>query len=284
MEQFVFKNALGASITITDDISTHYHIETYDGLTAAEIIPIYSTGYNQIGNSFWGNKMGVRIISITFSVLGTTMLDLYTKRRYLNNIFNPLLGQGVLTYTNDLWSKSITCAVSAMPTPVEKFDELQTFYLELTAQNPLFYDNNISSYKLGDFLGGLKFPIKFDDSIQFATKGSICYINNVGDVFSPITVEFRNNSLNPKLTLDTGEFIEVDTEIGDGEKLIINTAYGDKTATYINSSGVESSAYHLITPDSTFFSLPVGNNQLSFEGDFGTPEVYISYRNWFVGV
>ena len=116
-------------------------------------------------------------------------------------------------------------------------------------------------------------------------KLNIANIKIVGDVPSPIRAEFKNESVNPKLTLvNTGEFIKVQTTIADEEKLIINTAYGNKTVEHIAVDGTIENAYHLITLDSSFFSLPIGENQLSFIGESGTPEVYLYWRNYYVGV
>lgn len=284
MEQFIYKNSRGNSITLAYH-NSDYIIKDYDGLTASEIIPITTSGYMQIGNTFITNKLGTRLINISFYVVGNGIADLYEKRRYLDKVFNPTLGEGVLTYTNDYISKSINVAVYTSPYPTEKNGSLQLFNVELVANNPLWFDKDINALKLDDFVGGLSFPISFsNEGITFAGKGAVGTINIVGDVPSPITVEFRDNSTNPKLTLDTGEFIEVNTEIADGEKLVINTAYGNKTAILTNSAGIQTSAYHLITADSTFFSLPIGENRVSFQAAAGTPSVYIYWRNWFTGV
>lgn len=285
MEQFIFKNSRGNSITIDQNNNSQYILQSYDGLTASEIIPITTSGYNQIGNTFIGNKLGVRLINISFYVYGDSMVDFYEKRRNLAKIFNPTIGEAVLNYKNDFIDKSINVSISASPYPTEKNGNLQLFTVELIAHNPLFYDTSINALKLGDFIGGLRYPLIFDPSVKFANKGEVAFITINGDVPSPLSVEFRDNSLNPKLTLlNTGEFIQVDTEIEDGEKLIVNTAYGNKTAIHTAADGTETSAYNLITPDSTFFSLPIGDNQISFQGDAGLPEVYIYWRQWFLGV
>jgi phage-related protein len=283
MEQFTFMNSLGKSITFAYD--TDYILKGYDGLTATEIVPITTSGYMQSGNTFIDNKLGVRIIGLAFYTQAPTMASFYEKRRYIEKVFNPTLGEGVLTYNNDFLSKSISAVVSASPTPIEKFSGFQLFNVELIANNPFWYDTNINALKLGGFIGGLTLPFAFNPYITLAQKGAVANININGDVPSPIRVEFRNDSTNPKLTLvNTGEFIKLETEIADGEKVEVNTAYGNKTAIRTNTSGAQSSAYHLVSTDSTFFSLPVGENRITFEGSAGTPEVYVFWRNLYVGV
>jgi hypothetical protein len=283
MEQFTFTNSKGDSITFGYD--TDYILKGYDGLTASEIVPITVSGYMQSGNTFIDNKLGVRIIGLAFYTQAPTMESFYEKRRYIEKVFNPTLGEGVLTYTNDFLSKSISAVVSASPTPIEKFGGFQLFNVELIANNPFWYDTNINALKLGGFIGGLTLPFAFNPYITLAQKGAVANININGDVPSPIRVEFRNDSTNPKLTLvDTGEFIKLETEIADGEKVEVNTAYGNKTAIRTDINGTKTSAYHLVTADSTFFSLPVGENRISFEASAGMAEVYIYWRNLYIGV
>ena len=284
MEKFTYTNSLGSSITL--DYTSDYIIKEYDGLTASEIIPTTTRGYRQNGYSRINTNLGSRIISITFFVYAEDMERFYEKRRKLASVFNPLLGEGTLTYTNDYISKSINGYVSSQPTPNEKNGSLQSFRVEITCDNPFWFDNEENALKMGDFTGGLDYPLVFSGAGEkFAQKGDIANIKIVGDVPSPIRAEFKNESVNPKLTLvNTGEFIKVQTTIADEEKLIINTAYGNKTVEHIAVDGTIENAYHLITLDSSFFSLPIGENQLSFIGESGTPEVYLYWRNYYVGV
>lgn len=284
MEQFIYKNALGSTITI--DYTGNYLIDSYDGLTASEIIPITTSGYKQNGSTYISSNLGIRVINLTFGVIADSTLDMYAARRNVVSVFNPLLGEGTLTYTNDFISKSIKVVVTASPTPAAKHSTIQYYTVELTANNPLWFDNEESAVKLGDFTGGLSYPLQFnDDGVIYAQKGDIANIEIVGDVPSPIRAEFKNTSVKPKLELtNTGEFIKVEISIEDGESLIINTEYGKKTVTKVNADDSTENANHLISLNSTYFSLPKGNNKLSFSGDAGTPEVYIYYRNYYIGV
>ena len=73
--------------------------------------------------------------------------------------------------------------------------------------------------------------------------------------------------------------------IAKGEKLVITTDYGNKLVNKYNLDGTISSANHLITPDSTFFSLPVGENRVAFSSTAGDGvKVYIYWYNWYLGV
>lgn len=282
MERFTYTNAYGQTISI--GYEGNFLLDTYDGLTAAETIPVTTRGYNQNGYTLLSSNLGARVITIHFYVFGSDMNDFYSKRRTIAQVFNTLGGNGVLTYKNDFTSKSIDAMVSVPPTPENKMGNLQQFAVELTAHNPLWYDTIESALRMADYQGGLTFPIASPYSI-FAQKGDIGRITNEGDTPMPIRIEFRGDASNPVVKLEnTGEKIKVQTSLAVGEKLIIDTSYGNKTVQKLNTSGAATSAYNLITADSTFFSIPLGENKLSFNSDSGAPEVYLYWRNRYVGV
>ncbi len=258
----------------------------YSGFSAAEVIPAIATGYGQHGSTMEGVYLGTRPMNIDFLIYGGTMAEIYKKKAEVSKILNPLAGECVLTYTNDHLSRSITAYITRMPAPTTRYGLAEAYSVELIAYNPFWYDVAENGLLLGDFTGGLRFPLRFmGNGVRFANKGAAANIVINGDIPSPIRAEFKNTAVNPTLTLETtGEHIEVITSIEDGEKLTVHTEYGNKTVIKTDSTGIETSAYHLISIDSKFFSLQPGANRLSFEGDAGTPEVYIYWRNYFMGV
>lgn len=283
MEKFQFTNAIGGTVILDYDGS--FLIDSYDGLTAAEILPITIQGYQQNGYKMTNINYGMRAININFYVHGTSMADLYEKRRMIASVFNPLLGYGVLTYTNDYISKSITCIPTITPTPTEKMGNLQIFNIELTAHNPFWYDTDETALKLEGFAGGMSFPLSLaSPGITLAEKAAMATIIINGDVPSPIRAEFKGACSNPKLTLErTGEYIKVATTITTGQTLRVTTDYGNKAVKLIQGS-TETNAFNLIDINTSFFSLPSGANKITFLSDTGNPEIYLYWRNWYVGV
>lgn len=283
MEQFVYTSPLGNSITI--DYRGDYLIDSYDGLTASDIEPITVKGYNQNGYTLSGVSYGVRHINLNFLLRASNIEGIYQKRRELAKIFNPLLGEGTLTYTNNHISKSIKCLPTVVPTPVDRMGLMIMMNIELTAHNPFWFDNAESAVMLNGFVGGLTFPIKFNDTVRFATRGASASIQVEGDVPSPIRAEFSGSAGKPRLLLqNTGEFIEVNTSLSAGETMVITTDYGNKNVVLNKADGTKESAYHLINLESSFFSLPTGKNTISFSASSGSPEVCLYWRNWYVGV
>lgn len=264
MEKFTFTNAKGDSIII--EYGTEYILKEYNGLSEAEIIATSSRGYQQIGRTLNETNMGIRIIDLKFYISTTTMALLYEKRRLLSKYFNPLLGPGTLKYENNYITKKISVITTKAPTPLESMGQLQLFSVELTAHNPFWYDDTETLSNMAGYEGGLT-------------------ITNLGDYSTPVRIEFTGATVNPKITnTTTGEFIKVEKILVAGEKLVINTEYGNKTVMFTDTLNVSSSAYNLITNDSSFIQLGMGANILTFTADYGAPTIKIYWRNRFVGV
>lgn len=282
MEQFRYTNSKGVSITF--NYTGDYLIDGYSGLSAAEVSPITRSGYLQNGVSLFGVNMGIRIINLSFFVSSASMAQTYQRRSELASIFNPLLGQGILTYTNDYLSRKIDVLPTNIPEPKNKYGTLQRYELTLTAHNPLWYQTAENAILLSAYTG-VHYPMKFNSSIRFESIGSYADLTNSGDVEAPIRAEFRNAAENPTVALNaTGSFIKVTTSISNGEKLIINTAYGNKTADVVRIDGTTENANNLVDYESTYFNLPVGKNRINFSTTSGTPQVFIYWRNWYIGV
>lgn len=285
MEKFTFTNSRGKSVVI----GSHEDLQliSVSGLTAMEIVPYTIQGYRQNGYTLTNTQLGTRIIEMEFAVFGVTDEVFYQKRLELSRVFNPLLGQGVLVYDNGVVQRAIDVQVTQTIEVGENHrSNLKTFTLELTAYNPLWRDVAENALKLGDFTGGLKFPFEFNKEVKFASKGAVSSIEITGDVPSPIRAEFKGGAMTPQLTLNqTGEFIKVNITLEENEELIITTDYGNKLVNKRNADGNLESANHLISVDSSFFSLPIGTNTLAFSATAGdNVEVYIYWYNWYMGV
>lgn len=278
MEKITYTNSLGN--TLTFDYKGEYILTDFTGMSAAEIVPATTQGYKQHGQTLNDVTLGIRVITLNILIWG----DRYAKKRELDRLFNPLFGEGTLVYSNDYQSKMIKCIPTITPQITSREGKLHIVEVELTAHNPFFYDVAESAMKMDDYTGGLTFPIA-SPSFHFAEKGDLSRITNTGDYLTPVRAEFRGDAINPCLTLETtGEFIKVNTTLEIGEKLWIDTAYGNKTVYKEAADGTQTSAYNLIDINTSFFQLPLGESTLSFSSDGGQPEVYLYWRNRYLGV
>lgn len=285
MERFTFLSAHGKTIVI--DYDGPVTLVNYEGLDRCETIPRITTGLKQIGNTLQETRLGTRIMTITFLIEANSLTEAYALRANAGSVFNPLAGEGVLTYENNAVKRSIRCSVTATPDFSERNGVLNEYTVELTAQNPLFFDPIETVRMVQDFVGGLRFPIRFNPVIRLARRGDALSTVITGDTPSPIRAEFRGCCTNPRITcVTTGAFIQIGDEersvtLEEGDKLIVCTEYGNKTATLIRANGSVIPADDYVSDTSTFFSLPLGSSKITFKADAGTPAAFIAHRNWY---
>lgn len=264
---------------------SQYMLDSYTGITEVSLVPTTHNGYSQNGLFMDNIRYDARYINIYFMVFTNTMEETYQQRQYLASLFNPMAGMGELTYTNDYTSKSIKCYPITPLAIVEKSANLMTYHIELIAPNPFWYDTDETAIKLEGFTGGLTFPLKFEgDGVIFAQKGSIADIDIVGDIPSPIRAEFIGVAQNPTLTKEnTGEYIKVNTTMAEGEKLVVNTEYANKSVKLVTGDEAVS-AFNYLDTGSTFFSLNSGRNHITFTATSGTPAIYLYWRNYYSAI
>jgi len=246
----------------------------------------------QDGATLIDTLLNEREISLEVVLLGENRQDIYEKRRMVSNIFNSKLGVGKLVWEQE----DITVASKAVSRGVEFLGAesrggYQRCIINLYAPDPAWQDIKDTVKPLGLIEGGLMFPLVLNaDEVQdtvFAQRGEETMIEIEGDLNSPVKLEFQGPAENPVVTNETtGEYIKVDRDLGDNEKLIINTKFGEKSVIFEDNESNRESAFSDIDLDSTFFQLKPGKNIISFDSDIDKEDarVLITYRNKYVGV
>ncbi len=277
MQRVTFTSSLGETIEL---YQSPFFLNEIEGLgdVSAEIHSQKSPGQN--GSMAIDYLLEERYIPIEVIILK----DLEANRELISRVFNPNLGPGRLTYQNNIVRREITAISEHVPKfPDERPRLGQKAMIDLVCNNPYWEDHILNNVKLEDFVSSFSFPFSFP--VSFAIRGDMRTLLNEGHVPTPIKVTFIGEAVNPKITnLTTGEFIRINRTIPKDYKLVITTDVNHKSVKIIAPDGIETNAMGYIDLDSDFFSLDVGNNQLSFITDGGTPEVYIEYRNLYVGV
>lgn len=283
MQRVVYKIG-DYSVKFDYALDNPYILESIEGLTAADIEVNSARGYAQNGYTLQDVGYGTRHLNITFIIVGNSRADLYEKRAFLSQVFNPLLGVGELTYTNDANTRAIYCMPTITPTTVERMGLIETCNIEMTCFNPFWHDTQYKIAMLSGESGGLTFPFKLPQ-VRFGANGGIATFDNVGDVAAPIRAVFTKTVNNPTITLkETGDYITVDKTIADGETLTVTTGYGEKNVILTHTDGTTESAFHTINIGSTFFELPRGTSHVDFTCADGNPTVMLYWRNYYVGV
>lgn len=239
----------------------------------------------QDGSTFIDSLLEERHLTMEISILGNGREDISKKRQKLSRVFNPKLGLGKIIYENGEIKREIQAVSEHVPIFGSEGRGLryQIALVDLICHSPFWEELNPQIVKLEDFVSNFRFPFSFP--VRFATRGDSRVLINSGDVPTPVTVTFRGEATNPKITnLDTGEFIKVNRHIPANYQLVIDTKFGNKTVKIVAPDGVEMNAMGYIDLDSSFFQLDVGENKFSFITEGGRPEVYIQYKNMYLGV
>jgi hypothetical protein len=134
------------------------------------------------------------------------------------------------------------------------------------------------------FSGGFSFPFSFP--FNLGTVGSQLEVNNSGNIETPVIIYFYGEVVNPVIqNLTTEEDIIINQTVNDGDILIINTAFGEKSA-MILSGGVYTNAFEYVDPDSIFWKLAPGDNTLKYtvNSEGANAQCRIYYYHRFSGV
>lgn len=240
----------------------------------------------QDGSSLVDTVLESRFITMEFILRADDYVGVRKGRSDMSRVLSPRLGVGLLKYVSGDTERVIYAVpegVPAFPDGDARGERWQRGLLTLVCPSPFWQDVNATQMKLEDFVGNFFFPISFPAS--FSIRGDQKQFMNDGHVPTPIKVTFRGEAVNPMITkLSTGEFIRINRTIPAEHSLVITTDFNSRTVRIVDPYGNELSAMGYIDLDSSFFSLDVGENNLSFITDGGNPEVFIEYRNLYLGV
>lgn len=287
MEKFIFINSDNEEISLGDN--PPFILTKVMGVGGLKADVKMQKAPFQDGKSYIDTNLEERIITLHVTVIGNSLEEIQSNRRLLNRVFNPKLGKGTLKYESDVNSKEIEVVVHATPDYTLDNGNVVDTQLEvainLIAPSPFWMDILKQSKEFKAWLGGMKFSLQLP--MSFAQQAQQRGIINNGDVSTPIKVEFLGPASNPQITnLTTNKFIRIKRDLLIGEKLIINTEFGNKKVTLIDANNNETNGMHYLDLDSIFWNLVIGDNQVRYDAD-STGEhtqVTVFWKERFMGV
>ena len=289
MEKVTFINSKGQSVLLGNDAP--FILTKIEGLGAVNVDIQTQKSPFQDGETYIGNTLEPRPISIEIMVLADNKEEMMKNRRKILQVFNTKLGEGRLIYEYGNVKreiKAISELAPVFPDAGNFKDTMQHALIQLYCPNPFLLDTFIETEEMADWVGGLRFPLQLPMMFAGRSTRQSTIIRNNGDVETPIAFEFLGPATNPKITNDsTGEYIQINREIAADEKLIITTEFGNKQVILRNTlTGEQMNAFGWIDLGSTFFQLDVGENLMSYKADSGqeTARVWIKWRNRYLGV
>lgn len=252
-----------------------------------------SQGVNQDGCNAEDSLLDSRVIKLQTTIRTKNREKLYELRRKIMRIINPKTynratgkrGELLIYYTNDFKKYRIYGKVedSAEFNNRKKNHDKST--ISFYCQDPYWLDENGSDIDIKSTTGGLTFELELPTT--FASVTFYKEIENEGDVDAPIQIEYVGPAKNPKITNETtGEYIQVNMEIGEKETLVIDTTEGKETVNLNTPYGVED-VYKNIDLNSTFFKLIVGKNLIKYSSDIEGAKDKVTIKNYtnkYVGV
>jgi hypothetical protein len=276
-----FTNADGEEFAINPP---NYLLLGFDGFEQGQVEIQSSKAPYQDGETYIDNLFAKKIITLEFALFGETQQEVLDRRLIVSKRFNTRLGMGKLsfnqvagsTYDIDVITKSISFGKGT------KYHNVAI--IELIAPNPFWYDpTQIEQIMIG-FSGGFSFPFSFP--FNLGTVGSQLEVVNSGNIETPVMIYFYGEVVNPVIqNLTTDEDIIINQTVNDGDILIINTAFGEKSV-MILSGGVYTNAFEYVDPDSIFWKLAPGDNTLKYtvNSEGANAQCRIYYYHRFSGV
>jgi hypothetical protein len=287
LEKLIFTNSEGQKIIFSND--PPYLLTSLSGTGAIETTVHTQKAPHQDGSTFIDTNLQERPINFGLEIVASNPQELFSYRINLNKVFNPKLGPGILRYEYYGEAKEVEATVDLAPVFPDgsgnKGLEYQKALISLICPNPFWLDTFDTSEPLIAFIGGFQFPLSLPT--QMGVQGDSRLLINQGDVHTPVLIEFQGPASNPVIKNNTtGEFIKVNRDIGPDQKLVINTAFGQKRVEIENSDGTFTNVFNWIDLDSTFFSLIPGDNEIEYQADSGGnyAAVTVTYRNRYVGI
>lgn len=286
--KFIYTNENNESVSISR--TGTFRILDVDGISKVDSdVQTVKSAY-QDGSTHIDSLLDVRYITLEIGIFAETEAQIYTHRRTLSRVFNPKMRGGMLLCEFVNGKREIGAVPEAsvhFPTG-DNSPKFQRAVIELVCPDPYWLSLTSQTKPMANWIGGLKFPLSFRGrSLKFAERGTRVFLNNDGDVSSPIEVVFKGIALNPTvMNKTTGEFIKVNRELTATDKLIISTGFGNKRVEIEDGEGNRTNVFNWLDLNSTFFSLVVGQNEIEYKSDSELEQstVQIKWRNRYLGI
>lgn len=238
----------------------------------------------QSGSRLRQVKVKAREVDLPIEITGINEIEIRNKLRNFLRIFNPTKGDGILkATTSDGIQRELKCRYSGGLEISESGMTWERFVLVLKAFDPYWYDTatNVQTFTTGQPATFFPmFPLRLSSSSVFADIS----IDNTGDVETwPEWIITGPGEYVVLRNLTTGEFTELETSIGIGETITIETKPGKAGKSVRKNDGTN--LYGTQTEGSSLWALLDGKNNIRIEMANTTAEssVQLSYRNRYWG-
>lgn len=243
-------------------------------------IEIHSTkNFMKNGAVYNNNILGIRQLTLSFTIEGQDDEDFKKKIKLINNVINPVLGELLIIYNNK--------SIRAIADNTLSYNENDKFNVNLyenkirfVCSDPFWKDISLNQMELCSFLNKFSFPFSFP--CEMGGEANKTTVNNNGDIETPLKIKFTGNVVNPKLINNTtGDFIKLNYKLNENDIVEVDTDYKTRC---IKLNGINN--FSILDFDSTLFQLEVGENELEFKSDKADSKakIDIEYKNNYISI
>lgn len=280
-----FTNSQGESVLI-DGSTPPLLLSKIEGIGGAPAeIQTQSAPY-QDGSTYIDVVLGPRHLDVEGMIWSLRSDEIMDRRQKLVRVLNPKFGVGTLRIEIGDTVREIDAIADSSPVfPDRGSAPIQRFTVSFVCPDPAWRNPSEEVWTLASFVGGISFPISFP--LSFGTVGQELDIEHRGDLETPVFIRMIGPLKNPVLENETtGERITITQELEAGEVLEINTAFGQKSVTIIDTVGNRSNGFHYVSPDSVFWQMIPGVNRISYAAteESSSSAVTLSFFHRFSGV
>lgn len=268
------------------------YVLTSIDLSGSEAEIVQTQGYMQDGFTPRSVTMKGMQYPLEFYIEASNARELFELRRKLNRVLNPKAGPFTITVQMPHGTFQNTIMIENLPkyrVEDEQFLILQQGLFHITTSDPYWKNENDIEVPLLSWTPKFSFPFSFKPTVQFGYKGEQQKVINHGDEETPVKIDIFGPCTNPKITnLTTMKSVQINRDILAGERLEINTAYGQNTVELVGIDGTRRNAYNWIAPGVRLneFRLQVGLNILDYSANAGreSATVRIRFRERYTGI
>ena len=232
-------------------------VESFDAPDKIAVGISTTTGASRYGVRVDDQKVQGKNMVISGTISGPSA----DRKRLLQHVIAPMQ-RGVLQY-NGKWFME----VYPKQTPaVERYDSNARFAFTLFAPMPFWRGIAGITVPLIAYEKAFSFPWDWSRPFQFSSAAD-AYVNvpNNGDAPCPwtVSVEAAGEITNVRIIkVLTGEYVQVNTTLTSGQRLVISTEDDEMSVTIVHTDGTEWDAFSLVEIGSAAFKLDVGDNPL----------------------
>lgn len=255
-----------------------YKLRDVQGIETTLSQPLSRKNPSQHGVTAVDVDIPARIVSVQLQVAAETEAELWEARRALSRALTAIPARpgadvetGILRLLRGGGLDPLEVEALPRNSPVGTKHKGLPLYeadLEFEAAYPFWRETSDASLTFAQADGGFEWDLEFP--LEMIANNVEQEVDNTGDIDAPILVRLYGECTTARfINATTGETLEITGAIAADEYVEVNTAYGQKSVTLVDTgTGDRTNAMDRLNLDlADFWSLRPGINVVRFEAD-----------------